>query len=225
VLPVAHDSALEAWVATVNTPVLQLHGQALATQALLHDEVVSAALANGQTPLPARFGVNFPDDASCIAMLSNRATQIRAALRRLAGTVEMAVLIVPAHASALPGAETAPLKRDEHSAGRRYLEKIRERARLSETLRSAVEELCRDIQKAVRDVACDESRGRASTGVVSIAHLVRRENVTLYRDSLRTVPVRDDLRMVVAGPRAPYSFVGEGTLPTGHDSGSPSGND
>jgi hypothetical protein len=219
---VALGDEMEAWVASVDEAELRLTGPALATQALLHNAVIDAVLAMGHTPLPARFGALFTDDAACAAYLHARSSGLRSALEHLAGAVEMAVLLVP---RSIADSEEPRLRRDEPSAGRRYLEAVRGRALRAEAGRAAVEALVRRVDDAVREVARDYSRGRSGAALSSLAHLVRRADVDRYRDIVRRIDDVSGFRLVVAGPRAPYSFVAASALRPGHDSSSLDGND
>ena len=214
------DGALEAWVATVDRMTLRVSGRALATLALIHDQVVSAALGSGRTPLPARFGSLFPDDASCVRALGARASQLRTTLTHLSGKIEMSVILTSPNLRA--GERSMPLPaRNESSAGRRYLEVVRERARHAEQAHAATETVFGHVRRAVHGFVLEEAPGRATRGTASIAHLVRREDETRYRDAVEALETLNDVRLVIAGPRAPYSFAGPIALPTGHDSGSP----
>jgi hypothetical protein len=214
---------LEAWVATIEESTIRSIGRALGEQAVLHNEVVAAALSGGRTPLPARFGSHFANDALCLAILRARAPQLNDAMTRLAGTVEMSVLVV-SNPCVRP-AESRPLPdRDAPDVGRRYLEMVRQRARRAEADQAALEALVSEVRSKVREVARGESRGRGAHGVVSIAHLMRRDDVARYRDALGSLPEPNGFRLIVSGPRAPYSFVDPEMLLTGHDSGSPDGN-
>ena len=217
------DDTLEAWVATVDRTTLRVSGRALAELALVHNEVVSAALASGRTPLPARFGALFSDDASCVRALGARAPQLRAALTRVDGTVEMSLIL----SSSDHGVDerSAPLPaRNESSAGRRYLELVRERNRRAEEAHAAAEAVFDQVRLAVHAMILEEARGHAAHGLTSIAHLIRRDDETRYRDAVQCLEIPNDVRVVVAGPRAPYSFAGPIALLTGHDSGSPDHN-
>ena len=214
------DDTLEAWVATVERTTLRVSGRELAALALAHNEVVSAALGSGRTPLPARFGSLFSDDASCVRTLDARAPQLRAALTRVAGTIEMSVVL--ASPNLRVGERSALLPaRNESSAGRRYLELVRERTRHAEQAQAATEAVVDQLRLAVHAVVLEEARGRATQGITSIAHLLRREDESRYRDAVQCLETPNDVRVVVAGPRAPYSFAGPVALLTGHDSGSP----
>lgn len=216
VLPVDDRSSLEAWVATLEEATFRVTGRELARQAILHNEIITAALATGRTPLPARFGSYFPSDAACLSVLETRAAELRASLARLAGLVEMSVLVVPPRPSVVSEPE-----RQAPGAGRRYLEKLRERARRLEAAHRLRDDVVRSIGDVVRSLAQGETHDVDATGIVSIAHLLRRQDVTRYREVVRAIPSRDGIRLIVAGPRAPYSFVDASAFSTGHDSGSP----
>jgi hypothetical protein len=56
---------------------------------------------------------------------------------------------------------------------------------------------------------------------VSVAHLVGLADLEQYRHMVAKLSTDSDFRIVVAGPRAPYSFAGENDPVVGHDSSSP----
>lgn len=211
---------LSAWVATVQETALRVRGRALGAQALLHDAVVSAALATGHTPLPSRFGSYFATDDACVASFTTRTSELERRLERLAGTVEMAVLLVPPRQTSR-AEPPRPAVRDQPAAGRRYLEMLRQRERASEATQATIERTLDDIRHSVSGITREESRSRTVNGVVSLAHLVQREHAERYREAVRAVTPREGVRVVVAGPRAPYSFAGRSLLMAGHDSSSP----
>jgi hypothetical protein len=66
-----------------------------------------------------------------------------------------------------------------------------------------------------------ETRRSDSSGVVSIAHLVGLTDLDDYRRMVAELSTDKVLRIVVAGPRAPYSFAAENAALAGHDSSSP----
>lgn len=214
------DDTLEAWVATVDRTTLRANGRVLAELALIHNQVVSAALDSGRTPLPARFGALFSDDASCVRTLNARAPELRANLGRVAGAIEMSVILASPRFGVGERSVVLPA-RSESSAGRRYLELVRERARRADQANAATEAVLGQVRFAVQGMVLGEAHERAAQGVASIAHLVRRENETRYRNAVESLETPNDVHVVVAGPRAPYSFAGPIALFTGHDSGSP----
>jgi gas vesicle protein GvpL/GvpF len=111
--------------------------------------------------------------------------------------------------------------RNAPEAGRRYLELVREWELRMEATRTAVDSVVRDIAVALQDIVRSQKRTRQSGGSVSLAHLLPRDAVTRYREALRGVAVPKNVRLIVAAPRAPYSFVETHVLAVGHDSGSP----
>ena len=213
---------LEAWVATIAPAALRVTGEALAAQALMHNEIVNAALQTGRTPAPARYGSRFENDAACIADLASRADLLRDVLHRVAGSVEMPVLIVPSAPRAAPLAKPDP---GEPAAGRRYLEAVRTQTRESERFRSMAELEADRVMLAVRGIIRDETRSYASSGVLSVAHLVPRDALARYHSVLAAISPGDSFRLVIGEPRAPYSFAGSNSGSAGHDSSKPTQNE
>lgn len=220
VVKVPGPAALEAWVATIDEEALRVSGRTLATQALLHNTVVDAALATGRTPVPARYGSRFPDDDACIADLARRAAELEATLEHVADAVEMPTLLVP------PGLRMKSVDKpssNDAAAGRRYLESIRMRVADEQRRRSAAEREASRLRVTVGEIVRDEARSFTAAGVMSIAHLISTEAVARYREAIETFEPAEDLRVVRGEPRAPYSFASpKRAIRGGHDSGSPS---
>jgi hypothetical protein len=216
---------MEVWVATIDDAALRVSGEALARQALLHNDVVEAALATGRTPLPARFGSRFDDDATCIADVARRSAVLSAILDRVAGAVEMSVLIVPTGDFLESIAPIAKPERHEAAAGRRYLEGLRDRTRQVEDQRQAAASEAERLAKALSGIVSGESRSFRAIGVMSVAHLVPLEKVETYRYTLSRLEPGAGFRYVIGGPRGPYSFTGQNGDVGGHDSSSPNSNE
>jgi len=213
-------AGLEAWVSTIDDATLVTNGRVMGEQAVLHNDVVEAALATGQTPLPARFGSRFADDVACVAYLEQHHSELSAPLTRIADAVEMSVLLVPI----VPSKETdrqAP-RREDPAAGRRYLEAVRERTRQDDRRRAAAASLAGRITSAVAPIIRGASHEARSAGVVSVAHLVGRSELDEYKRAIAALVPEMGYRILLAGPRAPYSFAGENGSIVGHDSSSPS---
>ena len=214
---------LEAWVATIAVDALRVSGSALAAQALLHNEVVNAALATGRTPAPARYGSRFPDDAACVADLRQRAAELRAILDQLAGMVEIPTLLVPRERRGPPIKKPGA---NDPAAGRRYLETVRTRVLDEDRRRSAAEREAARIRAIIGDLVRDEARTFNAAGVLSIAHLVSAGSVDRYRQAMATFIPEENFRLVIGEPRAPYSFSSRPRSDqSGHDSGSPNRNE
>lgn len=214
---------LAAWVATIGEDALRVSGSALAAQAFVHNEVVNAALATGRTPAPARYGSRFPDDAACIADLTQRAGELRDILDQVAGMVEMPTLLVPNQRAEPP--QKNPSAGDP-AAGRRYLEAIRTRVLDEGRRRSAAEREASRIRSSIGDLVRDEARSFNGAGVLSIAHLVAARSVDRYRQAMASFVPDENFRVVIGEPRAPYSFSSRPSSDrSGHDSGSPNRNE
>jgi hypothetical protein len=219
VLTAPELAPMAAWVATIDDETLRVSGRALAAQALVHNEIVSVALATGRTPAPARYGSRFADDAACIANLMGRAVELRAILDHVAGTVEMPVLLVPHEARMATHEKPKP---SDPAAGRRYLESIRARVADEDRRRSAAEREAKRLSASIGDLVRDETRSFTPAGVMSIAHLVPVEANERYRQSVAMFVPSESFRIVMGEPRAPYSFTSVSSGPGGgHDSGSP----
>lgn len=197
---------LEAWVATLDEATLEATGSQLARLALVHNEVVEAALATGRTPLPARFGARFVDDDAVLDDLRGRHRALLDRLHRVADAIEMSVLVVPTNQSETRSA-TRP-RRDEPAAGRRYLEAVRERTRSEEQRYAGACKVADRVSEAVSPIARGEVRS-TSPGVLSLAHLVWLADIDRYRVALSKLAVDGEFRIIVSGPRAPYSFAAE----------------
>jgi hypothetical protein len=195
---------LEAWVSTIATwtptPTVDAVKQ--------HDSVVAAALATGRTPLPARFGQSWPSDAACVASILDRTAELEPLLRRVAGLVEMTVCtLLPGMPPAVraPGPAT-----DDASPGRAYLNELRARADRERHLRVALEALRSRLRAALGPLARDEVaeiRGSDKALALAVSYLVERGGETEFRRAVEEVAHDAAARLVVAGPRAPYSFA------------------
>jgi len=204
---------VEAWVSTVAAAPAVATVQAVRE----HDAVVSAALATGRTPLPARFGQVWPSDAACAGALARRAGELESLLRRVDGLVEMTVCtLLPgmppaARPPAPPGAEA--------DRGRAYLQRVRARTDRERHLRSALEALRERVSRALGPLArgeVAEIRGTEKALALSISFLVERGGETQFRRTVDEVAREAAARLVVAGPRAPYSFAPEASPSAAH---------
>jgi hypothetical protein len=139
----------------------------------------------------------------------------------VAGKVEMGVLVVPnARAAeperAAPVADTTPASDASADAGRRYLAAVRDRYAAEAMLRERGDNLLAPVEAAVHGIATStarepEARRRALGRVAaSVAHLVPRDAVDAYRAAVALLPHEPGFRLVVTGPRAPYSFCDAG---------------
>ena len=216
---------LVAWVSDVerNVPSSIVEG------VRAHDAVVEAALETGSTPVPARFGQRFQDDAACRAALANRAGPVESLLADMQGLVEMTLIIAPStrrmvrgrRATGLDAVEWArrmvrelePVLPDmvdpgSEGVGRRYLETLRRREATTAAIKRAMDELAEALGDAVADLARRSSVHDTITPLPlrTISHLISRDDVANYESAVETVRTGGEFRFLVVGPRAPYSF-------------------
>lgn len=194
---------VEAWVSTLGA----VPESSLAS-IRAHDAVVGAALATGQTPIPARFGQVWPSDELCVAALRERGPALQTMLRQLAGLVEMSVCTL------LPGMPPARPQTDATSRpgtpGTAYLRQLRASADRERHLRVALDALRARVTSALGAIARGEHaevRGGEDALALSVAYLIQREDESRFRDTVQRVARESAARLVVAGPRAPYSFA------------------
>jgi gas vesicle protein GvpL/GvpF len=113
----------------------------------------------------------------------------------------------------------SPPASNEPTAGRRYLESVRQRVHESQRRRAAAEAEAGRLGCTVGRYIRGEVRSVAATGIMSVAHLVRNADVNPYRRALAGFVPGGAFRLVVGEPRAPYSFADSRLDRSGHDSG------
>lgn len=196
------EEAVGAWVSAVGPGSPSPDVDAVRA----HDAVVRAALRSA-TPVPARFGTVYADEAALRAGLRERAAELGEALARVHGRVEMG-LRVEWEAPVLPA------KKAERGAsvtsGRAYLDRRRAEIEAQEALRERAAGLLQEVEAIVAPEGYPTVRTLLPTqGVAgSVAHLVHRHAVGVYRgrvDEARAA--MPQVRLEVTGPWAPYSFV------------------
>jgi hypothetical protein len=199
--------ALEAWVSTISTSAPPATVDAVRA----HDAVVSSALATGRTPLPARFGQSWLSDAACVASVTQRAAELEPLMRRVAGLVEMTVCtLLPG----MPPATRAPAAVSEDAGpGSAYLRQLRARADRERHLRTVLDALRARVSRALGALSrgeVAEIRGSDEALALSVSYLVERGGEAHFRRAVEEVAREAAARLVVAGPRAPYSFAPAG---------------
>jgi hypothetical protein len=215
-LPIAHGiggaavrvlpaGPLEAWVSTIASSPPAATMEAVRE----HDAVVSAALATGRTPLPARFGQIWLSDDDCATAVAQRREELESFLRHVAGTVEMTVCTL------LPGMPPSTQRfpappSPDGKPGTAYMLRLRARADREQHLRSALETLRARVSRALGPIArgeIAEIRGSDEALALSVSYLVERGKQTEFRRAVDEVSRESAARLVVVGPRAPYSFT------------------
>jgi hypothetical protein len=176
-----------------------------------HDAVVEAALETGTTPVPARFGQRFESDDACRQALRNRAASVESVLAEVHGSIEMTLIITPSTRRMIRDLEPVlpeMFDAETEGPGRRYLDSLRRREATTGAIKSAMDELLRALSRAaaslVRRTTVLEQVSRMPLRTIS--HLIAREQVPAYKAAVTGVEAGAELRFLVIGPRAPYSF-------------------
>jgi hypothetical protein len=192
------EPGLGAWVSA--SPA----GAADVMRAAAHHRVISDALRTG-TPVPARYGTTFADDAELIETLVSRAEEFRAALERVRGCVEVGVTVLwPEHAP-----RTAePARRRAPASGRAFLEERRSLLAGDRARAERAERLLREVETAL-DVAAPVVRAVLPRAAVAgtLAYLVPGETAQSVLGRARDVRVPPPATLRAVGPWPPYSFV------------------
>jgi hypothetical protein len=183
----------------------------LATLATQHDAVVRAAMSAAGTVLPFRLATVLTDDQAVCAFATERSTEMKALLERLADTVEWGVRIsVDQQRPAQSRPESRPEPAAErpgtmHLARRRreLAEAQRQGAERSDAARNAALELRADVL----DTRPNLPRGAV---LVDDVYLVRNPDLPRFLDTadrIRTRLAHDGLQLRLTGPWPPYSFA------------------
>jgi hypothetical protein len=202
------DSAsLVAWVSEVErTLPVSIEG------VREHDAVIDAALNTGGTPVPARYGQRFASDEDCRAALAQRAASVTTLLDTVRGMVEMTLLFAPTTRRALrelqPAAQATASSGHGAGIGRSYLDALRARDDRRHEIASLASELAGSVTAAVAPLVRRslEHTAVAELPLLTVSHLITRDAAEEYRRRAESVPASDEIRILVIGPRAPYSF-------------------
>lgn len=203
------SSSLVAWVSEVERSLpVSIDG------VREHDAVIDAALGTGGTPVPARYGQRFASDDDCRAALAQQAASVTTLVDTLQGMVEMTLLFAPTSRRALqelrpefsPSVDSAA----ESGMGRRYLETLRGRDERRRAIAALASELAIEVSAAVGALVKRslEHTAVAELPLLTVSHLIRRDAADDYRARAERAGAATggDIRVLVIGPRAPYSF-------------------
>jgi hypothetical protein len=195
-----------AWVSDVERELpIKLEG------VKAHDAVVDAALATGNTPVPVRFGQRFDDDDACLAALERRSESVSTLLSMVAGCVEMTLLVAPSTRRMLHDLEPVTpvsLPDAQRGPGRMYLDSLRGREDSTLQVRDRAISFARHVSEAVASFVQRTTEHQPVTRrpMLTVSHLISREFIEPYRVAAESIPTDGELRLLVIGPRAPYSF-------------------
>jgi hypothetical protein len=200
---------IAAWVATTSHEKIDRDARRAVREVLEHDRVIGRAVARGLSVVPATLADAYDSDDDVAADISARTDEIVDSLGRANGAVEMTIIIAadtPAKRKAAPSP----------SPGKAYLEALRD-------LPMRLNTLANDLDARLGSLSLAQVR-RVDRDRVALSHLVRAVDVDSYCAAVRNE--NGDFRIVIDGPRAPYSFAvfspraaGQSSGLTRHESG------
>jgi hypothetical protein len=155
--------------------------------------VIARLVQAGADILPARFGAHVGSAEELRRALAGRTTDLRRALGRVRGCVQMTVRVAAPPAAVASAADRA--------SGTRFL---RARAAAENTRRR--DPVVRALGRAARPYA-RASRIEWREDGATLFHLVRRARVLAYAAAITRAVKRLDAAVVVGGPSAPFAFV------------------
>lgn len=182
-----------------------------------HDAVCAAALESGETPLPVRFGQTFAEDGATVAGIQSRAPQLRARLARVAGCVELRVVVTGGRdAGAAPSTsesiEASPpgdvgSGGEIEGPGTAFLRRLARSGRADLARETGCEEARRAIRAAAKTIIVDQQQCETVRGLAYFPVLVRHDDVAAFRDVVTDTLPSQAIHLSVLGPFAPYSFA------------------
>jgi hypothetical protein len=166
---------------------------------LQHAAVVDALMARSDAILPGRLGPRFADVSEVEAAVNEQAENLRAALRRVGGCVELGLRVLESQKqSQLP----APRSGSDYLRGR-----LEER---SASLQRAFE-LHEPLSRLARASSTRESQTRGE--VLEASYLLGADDVEGFREELaRLEGAESDLAFICTGPWPPYTFASTASL-------------
>jgi hypothetical protein len=177
------------WAATTAMAALSRDVRDVARATVEHDRVIGAALAQGITPVPVSLADPYTDDEAAGRDIAAHAEDVARALARVRDRVEMTTIISLTESPPPPSGT---------GRGRAYLEQLRSRA-------ARLGDIADRVTHAARPFA-GEPRRRGDGPALSLSHLIPRGGVDEYRN-LGLALAGQGYRLVIDGPRAPYSFA------------------
>jgi hypothetical protein len=177
---------------------------------LAHESVIRRVLARA-TPLPFRFGA-LVSPAQLAGYVSQNRARLAVSLDRVRGAVEMSVKVlwdVRARRQEGRGQAERQAAVEMAGPGAAFLQEKRREIMMQEGLKKEAQEVAAWLAERVGDAARETAVRLApdSAIFVAAAHLVDRSRLGQYRARVGDASqARPDLRFLVSGEWAPYSF-------------------
>jgi hypothetical protein len=171
---------------------------------LKHSSVINSVL-DQSTPLPFRFGT-VVDESKLRNFMTARHEALVERLSQIQGYLEMSVKIIwdPSSFESLDG------QKEVAGPGTAFLEEKRRELKANDGRVKQAQELSADLARRIESLSKEEhvSLRPNEKLVLAGSHLVKRGSILEYRENLaKFAQERTDLRFLVSGPWAPYSFA------------------
>ena len=207
-----HAARLIAWVSDLNGPSVD----PTVERVRAHDAVCAASVVVGETPLPIRFGQAFADDAAVVHAVVARRHALEPRLERVAGCVEMRVVVTRGREPAEPRASMdadrsgGPVDRDVlEGPGTAFLRRLARTGRADIAREVGCEEVRHAVREKARGLIVEHRACEAARGLAFFPVLVRRADVDQFRGAVGESLLSHVIDLSVLGPFAPYSFAGD----------------
>jgi hypothetical protein len=177
---------------------------------LKHSAVINSVLAHA-TPLPFRFGT-LADETNLRSFMTSRHEAIATRLNLLQGFLEMSVKIIwDPDSSGETAADTGEAESEDGAgAGTVFLKNKQRELSVSNSRVKQAEALSAALDTRIESLAKEKQINLRPNEklVLAASHLVERRSIPAYREKLAEFGIeRPDLRFLVSGPWAPYSFA------------------
>jgi hypothetical protein len=173
-----------------------------------HNAVVEAFITEEVTPVPLRFGQWADEAEPLVSAVREKAAWYGERLAAFAGALEFGIRVIqPDRPGPARDVRVSPA-----ATGREYMHALRERVAAERASREEIERVRAGIADALAGLVLQEHVEEARTphGIVTVSHLVARDNFDEYREKTQGLRVRfAEMRFLVSGPWAPYSFAHE----------------
>lgn len=181
--------------------------------ALVHQEVVDAALRLSKSVIPCRFGTLFPDDEKILTLLKERYTRLHDRLMKLAGKIEVSVQTIfkrQSDSKSLPEVAHSGTP-EQKDAGVSYLLGKKEKHDAVKELEEEADRFSQELNQAMSPFWSDVKVQKRSTDdrlLLGVCYLVDEQELPSFKSAYQRFNRENPgLKLLYTGPWAPYTFA------------------
>ena len=171
-----------------------------------HNAVIEAIVTPEVTPVPLRFGQWTEDWTVFDGAVREKAEWYRERLSVFAGAMEFGLRVLRPQATG-PARDVREI---QATTGAEYMKALHARVTAERSAREKIDEVSAGISEVLGDLTREARLEEARTphGVISVSHLVSRDDFDEYRQRAQGLRMRfPELRFLISGPWVPYSFA------------------